>query len=70
MHHYLTADDKALILALRVQKRWIVDKMILEFPKKNSGKDKHCITWCEKLIKLKVLQGCLAVAGLARSAKT
>jgi len=32
--HNLTADDKALILALRVEKRWNVDKMILEFPKK------------------------------------
>jgi len=31
--HHLTADDKALglILALRVEKRWNVDKMILEF---------------------------------------
>ena len=36
----------------------------------NSEKDKHCITWCEKLIKLEVLLGCLAVAGLAWSAKT
>jgi len=34
MHHHLTADDKALILALRVQKCRIVDKMIFEFPKK------------------------------------
>ena len=32
--HHLTADDKALILALRVQKRWNVRKMILEFPNK------------------------------------
>jgi len=32
--HHLTADDKALISALRVQKRWNVDKMILEFPNK------------------------------------
>jgi len=32
--HHLTADDKALILALRVEKRWNVDKMILEFPNK------------------------------------
>ena len=30
--HHLTADVKALILALRVEKRWNVDKMILEFP--------------------------------------
>jgi len=66
MQHF-TADDKALILAsLRVEKRWNVDKMILEFPKK----EKHCITWCEKLIKLEVLKGCLAVAGLARSVQT
>ena len=34
--HHLTTDDKALILALRVEKRWNVDKMILEFPKKQS----------------------------------
>jgi len=40
MHHHLTADDKALILALRVQKCWIVDKMILEFPKKTVEKTK------------------------------
>ena len=66
---HLTADDKALILALRVEKRWNVDKMTLDF-QTNSGKDQHCITWCEKSIKLEVLQGCLAVAGLARSAKT
>jgi len=32
--HPLTADDKALISALRVEKRWNVDKMILEFPNK------------------------------------
>jgi len=32
--HHLTADDKALILALRVQKRWNIDKMILGFPNK------------------------------------
>jgi len=32
--HNLTADDKALILALRVQKRWNIDKMILGFPNK------------------------------------
>ena len=32
--HHLTADDKALISALRVEKRWNVDKMILEFPNK------------------------------------
>jgi len=32
--HHLSADDKALILALRVQKRWNVRKMILEFPNK------------------------------------
>jgi len=32
--HHLTTDDKALILALRVQKRWNVDKMTLEFPNK------------------------------------
>jgi len=62
---HLTADDKALILALRVEKRWNVDKVIL-----NSGTDKHCITWCEKWIELEVLQGCLAVAGLPRTAKT
>jgi len=30
--HHLTADDKALILALGVEKCWNVDKMILEFP--------------------------------------
>jgi len=30
--HHLTADNKALILALRVKKHWNVDKMILEFP--------------------------------------
>ena len=30
--HHLTADDKALMLALRVQKHWNVDKMTLEFP--------------------------------------
>jgi len=29
---HLTADDKALILALRVEKRWnVVHKVILEF---------------------------------------
>jgi len=33
--HHLTADDKVLILALRVKKRWNVDKMILEFPNKH-----------------------------------
>jgi len=32
--HHLIADDKALILALQVVKRWNVDKMILEFPNK------------------------------------
>jgi len=32
--HHLTADDKALILALRVQKRWNIDELILEFPNK------------------------------------
>jgi len=32
--HHLTTDDKALILALRVEKRWNVDKMTLEFPNK------------------------------------
>jgi len=32
--HHLTTDDKALILALRVEKRWNVDKMKLEFPNK------------------------------------
>jgi len=32
--HHLTTDDKALMLALRVQKRWNVDKMTLEFPNK------------------------------------
>ena len=31
---HLTADDKALILALRVEKRWNVDKVILEFSDK------------------------------------
>ena len=31
---HLTADDKALILVLRVEKRWNVHKMILEFPNK------------------------------------
>jgi len=67
---HLTADDKALILVLRVEKRWNVHKMIYSNFQTNGGKDKHCITWCEKLIKLEVLQGCLAVAGLARSAKT
>jgi len=30
--HHLTADSKALILALQVEKCWNVDKMILEFP--------------------------------------
>jgi len=30
--HHLTADSKALILALQVEKYWNVDKMILEFP--------------------------------------
>ena len=30
--HLLTADDRALILALQVEKRWNVNKMILEFP--------------------------------------
>jgi len=49
--HHLTADDKALILTLQVEKHCNVDKMILEFPN-NSWKDKHCITWCENLIKL------------------
>jgi len=32
--HHLIADNKALILALQVVKRWNVDKMILEFPNK------------------------------------
>jgi len=32
--HHLTADDKTLILALRVEKRWNVDKMILDFSNK------------------------------------
>jgi len=32
--HHLTADDKALILTLLVEKRWNVDKMTLEFPNK------------------------------------
>jgi len=30
--HHLTADDKALILTLQVEKHCNVDKMILEFP--------------------------------------
>jgi len=32
--HHLTADNTAigLILALRVEKRWNVDKMIIKFP--------------------------------------
>ena len=66
MHHH-TADDKASILALRVEKRWNVDKMILEFPNKQWKRQNNCITWCEKLIKLEVLLGCMAVAGIARS---
>jgi len=32
--HHLTTDDKALMLALQVEKHWNVDKMILEFPNK------------------------------------
>jgi len=32
--HHLTADEKALILTLLVEKRWNVDKMTLEFPNK------------------------------------
>ena len=67
--HHLTADDKALILALRVEKHWNVSKMILEFPNKR-WKRQTLYYLCEKLIKLEVLQGCLVVTGLARSAKT
>jgi len=32
--HHLTADNEALILALRVEERCNIDKMILEFPNK------------------------------------
>ena len=62
---HLTADDKALILALQVEKRWNVDKVILE-----QWKRQTLYYLVGKLIKLEVLQGCLAVAGLARSAKS
>jgi len=63
--HHLTADDKALILALRIEKHWHVDKMILE-----QWNRQTLYYLVGKLIKLEVLQGCLAVAGLARSAKS
>jgi len=32
--HHLTTDNKALILALQVEKHWNIDKMILEFSNK------------------------------------
>jgi len=67
--HHLTADDKALILALRVEKRWNVDKMILEFPNKQ-WKRQTSYYLVRKIDQTGMLQGCLAVAGLARSTKT
>ena len=68
--HHLTADDKALILALRVEKRWNVYKMTLEFPNKLWKRQTLYYLVRKKMIELEVLQGCLAVAGLTRSAKT
>ena len=51
--HPLTTDDTELILALRVEKRWSVGRMILEFQNKQ-WRRRTLYYWVQKLIKLAV----------------